>query len=77
MSCARLFTLLCFLAACAFADPARHEGAAPNYAKIRGRVANAMPEKAYELAETLALLHQLSQESAKLLVKLEANCLHK
>ena len=72
-----MFAYLFFSLAGALAEPAGHGRPGATYAEIRRRVGNAMPEKAYELSETLDLLHQLSQESAKLLVELEADCPHK
>ena len=49
-------------------------GIAVTYADVRGRVAKALPEKANELADALAVMQQLSSDSALALKTMQSRC---
>ena len=69
----RQLALLFFVCACGLAA-ATASAAKVDYTEVRGRVAKAYPQQADEMADAVAVLQQLSEESATLLAKIEAAC---
>ena len=73
-----LYCIMGFLAAC-LAEQNEHVasiqvGSVVNYADVRARLANSLPEKANEIADLIDTLQEISRATTEVADKISAHC---
>ena len=51
-----------------------HDGGAVNYAAVRARLANSLPEKANEIADFIDTLQEISRATMEMSTQISAHC---